>query len=387
MNILITGTLGVGKSHYLVTRILEYIKQGREVYADLDEMEIPGAAPIPKGGWLACPEGSVVIYDEAQKIEDFLFVKGQTVSKNPLIYELADSRKRGYDIIFTTHQPASLHTMILGFVGEHYNVTRPNNRKESHIALWRKAQALPNSDAALNRAEDVFKVPFVDENFKYYKSTVQDTHKTRIPDYIKKLIYKAIFCAIVIACILFYSPMLSLFTNSVKTTFGHNKAEPIIESQSSGITNSKNPFDIKNSMQTKLEQAKQQNTPVQSNQLTSNYDPTKPYSVDYSTYQYQYSDAPHFAGCMATLTKCTCYDQQGASLDVDKAQCKAAIKHLPFNPFKQQNNEVNYDVWKDLAKQERILKANTTEELIAAMNDTASQATVPTIKAVIPTVK
>jgi len=368
MNILITGTLGVGKSHFTVGKILEYIKQGREVYADLDDMKIEGAAPIPEGGWLACPEGSVVIYDEAQKIPDFQFVKGQTVSKNPLIYELADSRKRGYDIIFTTHQPASLHTMLLGFVGEHYNVTRPNNRKESHIALWRKVQVLPNSEAALARAEDVFKEPFDDDRFKLYKSTKLDTHKTRIPSYIKKLIFKAFACFVVIGCILYFSPMLGLFGGSLKTTLGMNKATPET-SKGNVITN---PLAAAQSSAKQFAQVNQTTGSLNlSNAIdtTPKYDPTKPYSVDYSNYQYQYTDAPHFAGCVIMAGKCKCFSQQGSTLDVEKKTCLAVVHGdgMPFNPFHVDQSVpsvTNMDTNQSIKTQTQIEQSNTRQQSV-----------------------
>lgn len=393
MNILITGTLGVGKSHFLVHKIKQYLKEGREVYADLDELNMEGVARIPDGGWLACPEGSVVIYDEAQKIKDFEYIKGQTVSKNPLIYELADSRKRGYDIIFTTHQPDSLHTMLKGFIGEHYNVTRPHNRKESHIALWRKTQSLPNSEAALARAEDVFKLPFNDEYFKYYKSTVQDTHKTRIPKHLIRLAVIAIGCLAIVLGILFGTPMLGFFGNALKTTgvFGKEAKEKAIQEKASQQTQNQptslNPFQNNADAKAKAEQQmlanNAQNNPTGQNANPQNgntisYDPSKPFATDYSQYQYTVKDAPHFTGCLATARTCTCYDQQGAKIEVSNTDCKAAIKSLPFNPFRDtqsQTYQASTNPIQQLSLMEQIKQANTPEQIYKIMNQSQTNQT------------
>ena len=64
---LITAVPGSGKTLHAIGLILKALSEGRAVYARIDGLLIDEVKPAPDD-WRDTPEGSLVIYDEAQEI-------------------------------------------------------------------------------------------------------------------------------------------------------------------------------------------------------------------------------------------------------------------------------------------------------------------------------
>ena len=77
MLILITGKPGSFKTAKTATLAIQYLKEGRQVYTNIDEFDYDGVQKLPENNdWRDTPDGSVIIYDEAQQF-DFLQYKGR----------------------------------------------------------------------------------------------------------------------------------------------------------------------------------------------------------------------------------------------------------------------------------------------------------------------
>ena len=375
---LITGATGDGKSHYAVKLIKEALLTKRPVYTNIEGIDLDGVMPIPENDhgeldWQLCQsanaelglQGALVVYDEAQKQKDnkgekyFAWKGREKLSTRDVISELDTHRHFGYDIIFITQEPNLLHLHLLGFVKEHYHCSRPMNKQGSQIALWRSWQRNPNSSAALERAEDVFFVPFDKEVFEQYKSTELVTDKKlRIPKYIKKTAIIGL-CAFAVIGLLFAfvdNPIFNL--NAYKAVSGDKEGieemkkymPKAVADQMPAKPNASNDLNIecrKGVNVEKPECVKWFDDLSKGNQSVGNsehsvstvsYNPNTPFNDEsFTDLTYEVTAKPVFAGCAKFNGEYIAYTQQGTRLKVSQADCRRVINDgdRPFNYFAQ----------------------------------------------------
>lgn len=176
---LITGVPGSGKSLYAVKLILEHIKEGRQVYADIDGLCIEGVQPAPDD-WRDTPDGSVVVYDECQQR---FGPDGQGRAKNPAIQALEVHRHTGHDLIFITQRERLLHAHIRDLVGRHYHIQRQYG--SHNVKIFRRDEAIDTkSKSALNSCDQSL-WRYDKKLFDCYKSATVHTHKMALPTWLK----------------------------------------------------------------------------------------------------------------------------------------------------------------------------------------------------------
>lgn len=187
---LITAPPGSGKTLYAVYQIhkmLERFKSGetpRPIYANINGLQLEHE-PAPHD-WRDTPEGSVIFYDEAQKIFPS---DGRTgVAQDDRIRSLEEHRHTGHDIWLITQHPTLIHQHIRKLVGKHYHIHRSSGFARVTVWQWDEAVSNPRGGAEKKRAvsSDTFKYP--KQMFELYQSTTLDTHKPTIPGKLKVLI-------------------------------------------------------------------------------------------------------------------------------------------------------------------------------------------------------
>lgn len=211
--ILITGTPGSGKTLYAVSKIKKWIEQGRTVYADIDGLTIEGVEKSPED-WRTTPDGSVIVYDEAQQKEIFKKTRS-TLSENKIVSDFEIHRHTGHDIVFITQSPIFLHTHIRELIGEHFHLHRPYGAKLANIYFWRMCQNNPNTKSAKLQVETTSLFNYDKKLFSYYKSATIHTHKLRIP---AKLTMMIVGCVIAAAVIYHYAGQSRYLTHATATT-------------------------------------------------------------------------------------------------------------------------------------------------------------------------
>ena len=186
---LITGTPGSGKTLFAVSEILEEAKKGRTIYCDIDGLKIDGVMPIADDlDWRDTPEGSLVVYDEAQQNDIFKAGRG-ALSDNPIVKDLEIHRHTGHDIIFITQSPIFMHNHIRQLVGEHMHLHRPYGAAVASVYQWRVCENNPNVESAKKRSENNRLFNFDKKLFDHYKSATVHTHKFKIPSKIRNMIF------------------------------------------------------------------------------------------------------------------------------------------------------------------------------------------------------
>lgn len=323
---LITGTPGSGKTLYAVSLIEKYLEENhklaqkgeptRAIYADIAGLAMDGVLPAPDD-YRTCPDGSVFFYDEIQQRKEFK----DSRASNDVVDSLQVHRHRGFDIFGITQFPSLLHQHFRAVVGQHFHLHRGWGMPSATVYLWAYVILNPNHRSNKAIAERNFRFNYPRRLYSYYSSATKHTHKMRIPP---KFIFLALF--LLGAAYMAYTTMTG--KNFLTEVMSGDKAREPLPSpghapqQTTNATNATAPAPAITGPA----------APQVQPQL--NYDPSKPYEVDYTAMQRQVTQLPQFSGCMQLQTKCKCYTQQGTSLDVSIADCKRVISgDMPFNPF------------------------------------------------------
>lgn len=219
---LITGTPGSGKSLFAVSKILEYVeenkklleqgKEPRNIYADIDELNIEGVEPAPDD-WRDTPDGSVIFYDEIQQRKEFKKSKFD----NQVCDDLQIHRHTGHDIYGITQFPVLLHPNFRAVVGMHYHLHRGWGLSSATVFTWAYCVDAPNAPSNKKIAEGSFRFTYPKDAYKYYKSATQHTHKSRIP--------KKFFILVLMVFLFGYFAVKQLFfkENYIKTIYDKDK--------------------------------------------------------------------------------------------------------------------------------------------------------------------
>ncbi|PSD65979.1 hypothetical protein C7G80_18325 [Acinetobacter nosocomialis] len=366
---LITGQPGNGKTLYAVHLIKQALKEGREVYTNINGIKLD-VLPIPENDkgeldWTLTPKGdaelgikgALIVYDETQKLSYFAYKSKEKLSSNPLITELETHRHHGYDLIFITQSPKFLHLHLLDLVNEHYHVKRPFNKKQAEIHLHRKACMLPETEAAEKRAEDIFKFEYPPELFKEYKSTeIVTNSKLRIPTYMKRLMWIVGLSVVGIIYLVFFRDNFIFGHMMGKDKKNEVAAQNVPAQKADEESNKKIDEACAKQYGMTVEQCADLRDPSKRNNelqatndvrmstISVNYNPNKPYDVELPPDAYEVTSKPIFSGCMKKNGHYVAYTQQGTILhDVSETDCKRLMKQAgdrPFNYFAKSNNEI-----------------------------------------------
>ncbi|WP_065344249.1 zonular occludens toxin domain-containing protein [Acinetobacter gyllenbergii] len=357
MLILITGKPGSFKTAKTATLAIGYLKEGRAVYTNIDEFDYEGVQKLPDGAdWRDTPDGSVVIYDEAQQF-DFLQYKGrEKLSSDERVKQFEVHRHTGHDIILVTQSPSFIHNHVLSLVGSHYHLHRAYGRGFADVFLWRYAVTMPDSTGAKNKAESHEKFKPDSKIFDQYKSTTLDTHKLRVPPIFFKLGGFLVCVIILVLYVVFGSdnPFLSAskLKENVDQSTGKTQPTTVVGSTAASVTSDK----IQN-LDTECRKGQNVERPecvewfnnlsksgqsVGGDRIQISYNPNKPYEAQLpENYQIQVNDYPRISGCMKLSSgKLIAIDQQGNYMpDVSQSDCQNYMRgNRPFDYSKQPTN-------------------------------------------------
>lgn len=360
MLILITAKPGSFKSAKAATMAMNYLKEGRPVYTNIDQFDYEGAKPLPDNSdWRDTPEGSVVIYDEAQQF-DFLQYKGrEKLSSDGRVKELETHRHTGHDIILITQSPTFLHNHVLSLVGSHYHLHRAYGRGFADVFLWRYAVTMPDSTGAKNKAESHEKFKPDSKVFEKYKSTTLDTHKLKIPPIYFKLggFLLAVVCLVGYMVFGSNNPYLSASKIKENAEMASGKKQPeqtqLVGSQAASASmQTQSNLDIECRKGVNVEKpecvkwfndlSKNGGSIGETNKQYVSYNPDKPFDQDdiQQSLQYEVTAKPILSGCMSNPDgSFTAYSQQGTKLKVSQSDCQKIMSgDRPFNYFQNQGN-------------------------------------------------
>lgn len=196
---LITGVPGAGKTLRAVMHIILMIKAGRAVFTNIEGLSLSGVLPAPEN-WMDTPEGSVVVYDEAQRIFPAEGTSGGRSSR-PDIAGMETHRHTGHDIILITQHPNLLHAHVRRLVGRHEHVVRAFGWDQAKV-YTRDEVIKVDSKPALDRCENEWwKHP--KELYAVYQSASMHVSHKRIP---RQVYYFGAGLVALVALLMFVAP-------------------------------------------------------------------------------------------------------------------------------------------------------------------------------------
>lgn len=358
---LITAKPGSFKSAKAATLAIKYLKEGRPVYTNIDQFDYDGANPLPENNdWRNTPDGSVIIYDEAQQF-DFLQYKGrEKLSSDERVKALEVHRHTGHDIFLVTQSPSFLHNHILSLVGSHYHLHRAYGRGFADVFLWRYAVTMPDSTGSKNKAESHEKFKPDSKIFEKYKSTTLDTHKLKIPPLYFKLGGFLAAVVLLIGYMVFGSDNPYLSASKIKENAdiasGKQQQETsqtnLVGSQAASASTQNLDIECRKGVNVEKPECVKWFNDLSSNggsvgqpqNILVSYNPNEPFKTDeiQEQIQYEVTAKPVLSGCMSNPDgSYTAYSQQGTKLKVSQSDCKKIIAgDRPFNYFaEQQKNQ------------------------------------------------
>lgn len=277
---LITGVPGAGKTLRAVELIEGWVKAGRPVYARIDGLNMPGVQEAPDD-WRQTPDGSVVVYDEAQTLFGAEGPKSGRSARAD-IQAMETHRHTGHDLVLVTQHPGLLHSHVRRLVGRHEHVQRVFGSKRVVIA-WRDRCFDVDSRAERSTAVTQSWVHPA-RLFEVYKSASVHVSHAKLPGRIKWLAGFAVACLLVLGIAV--SRLLS----------GPSQSD-LIE-QAAGVDGS----------------VERVATAPAASESVPDHEPVKPWKV-----------RPVVAGCIATISRCQCYTAQGWPIEQDMLECQRFI--------------------------------------------------------------
>lgn len=284
---LITAVPGSGKTLYSIGLIEEALAAGRPVYTNINGLVKEKFSnnqllqPAPDD-WRDTPEGSLVIYDEAQQAHLYPSNAQRGLVTDERLTAMETHRHSGHDLVFITQAPTFVHHHIRKLVGLHVHLYRSRGLQAASRYEWSHTCDSPNDRKEQQRADfTLWKFP--KEHFAYYTSAVMHTHKFRLP---KKLAVLAFFLALGLTFVGY-----NLYKNAGLASVASASASTLVAETATSL-----PF------------------------VT-----TKPS-------QYEWSKTPAavpVAGCIAMPAKnrCQCFSVEGVTLDMTHLDCLNVIGH------------------------------------------------------------
>lgn len=283
---LITAVPGSGKTLSAIAMIIEGLEAGRPVFTNINGLvkdKFPNNSLLQEApdDWRDTPEGSLVIYDEAQQAHLYPSNAQRGKVEDERLTAMETHRHSGHDLVFITQAPTFVHHHIRKLVGEHIHLYRGRGVGGAMRYEWSHTCDSPNDRKEQERATGVF-WKFPKEHFAYYTSAVMHTHKFKIP-------YKIVAIFSVVALILSFVGY-NLIANDGLAVL----SEPVkVEAQAEMLASAR---------------------PVVKTDI------------------YSWSAAPaavSVAGCMANhdTSKCQCYDDDGKTLALEHSQCLSILNN------------------------------------------------------------
>lgn len=309
---LLTGKPGACKTQYAIKRWIFETRQdkdeatkGRPIYtnitglrADLIQQRAGGPAVLPApDDWRETPEGSLIIYDEAQFLWPATGKPG--VPDDPRLTELATHRKGGRDIVMITQDPTLVHHWARKFISQHVHVHRPNQQESSVVYQWNTYRSDPEDHFAIKEADES-RYSQDKTIWEVYDSATIHTHKFKMPPGSRWAIRFALVIALAVLVALGAMWWTSKSRAAEAATSGKDRIEmPGAHAPRSNTDTAKEPTQAQLSLMYQWRETTPTVRPIN--------------------------------GCVASDRRCRCFDFDGLMLDLDEATCRnLAVGNIPM---------------------------------------------------------
>jgi len=190
-----TGLPGHGKTLKAVAELiaLRQADQSRPLYVRGIKGLTVDHATIEGPDWEKCPDGSLIVIDEAQQV----FPTRRSGDTPAFVQALATHRHRGIDIWLITQHPSLLDSFVRRLVDRHTHIFRLSGAEVAQVYEWGELQDDPRSMAS-REVSEAHTWTYPKTAYSAYASAVLHTSKFRLP---KKLVYLAVAAVVAVVCV------------------------------------------------------------------------------------------------------------------------------------------------------------------------------------------
>lgn len=327
---LLTGTPGSGKTLRAVELIEQFLKQGRAVYTNIDSLNLvvkgadgvvrraltfeecpqdanhsyngeplihPDERPSGRFDWRRAPQGSVIVYDEAQQWFPATGRPGR--SADTQIQAMEIHRHLGFDLILVTQHPMLISSHVRRLVNRHEHLYRVYGMERSDI-YWRDRCWDPDSPSERKSANREHWT-FPQRLFSAYRSASMHVKHKRIPRMVK--VYLAVLVVIGLALVWMAWRAAGFFSGAPDVEVATDN--PAVSTPAS-VTFGARPS------------------------VVAVADPL-PVSWEAQDWVGAAPVARPVAGCIASSQRCRCYASDGSPLVIDTSECMRRVREpMPY---------------------------------------------------------
>lgn len=326
---LITGQPGHGKSLLAISKGLEFVKQGREVYAEgFKELDYEkcGFKPLPfkfthwdpedkdeqgrqMPKWQLLPHGAVILLDECY---DYMPQRAAGAKVPAHIDALARHRHHGYDIVLVCQKHDQIDSFVKGLIDPHIHVRRKFGFNVALLKTWDRFE----SNCA--KGTDYIVAPtwrYPKEVFGLYTSATMHTVKKKLPWY---FFAPFVLAPIVVGAIWYAKHSLQAMGDRTGGAVATDGRSP--SSKSANGSSSKDADDDLR----RRDFAAWVKPRVKGQPWTAPaYD------------QLPVQGVPELFCIAVDDGRCTCHTEQGTKYEVDAGVCRSIARDGIYNPFRK----------------------------------------------------
>lgn len=295
---LITGRPGTGKTQYAIARfIVDERKDNpqRRIYSNikglkLDKLQaLTGGEPVGPApdDWRDLPDGSLVIYDEAQQEHLFPATGRPGAPNDERLLRFDTHRHRGFDIVLISQDASLVHHWARKFVGRFIHLERHDGLESTHVSQWE--EVVDPSDFHARQRADKSSRSMNPAIWEVYDSATVHTHKFKVPPGAKNALRLALGAAV----------FLSLLAGGL-WWYMQPDVPAVVEATIAAV-------------------------PAEA-----------PVPVPVASPAMAWREAPTVApinGCASSERRCRCWDFEGRMLDLDEATCRNLAEGIQSMPL------------------------------------------------------
>lgn len=326
---LVTGQPGHGKSLLAIKKGLDYVAQGREVYAaGFKELkyEAAGFKPLPHDfrefdaedkddqgrimpKWMMLPPGSVILLDECY---DYLPTRANGAKVPPHVDALARHRHYGLTIILVCQKHDQLDSFVKGLINEHIHVRRKFGFNVALLKTWDRYE----SNCA--KGTDYLVAPtwrYPKEVYGLYTSATMHAVKKKLPWY-------------------FYAPFV--LVPMVLGAGWYAKHSFVSMGEKSAPAASGDPHTLGNAAGAQGA-AKDEDDALRRRDYAAWVKPRvagQPWTAP-AYDQLPVQGVPDLFCIAVDDGRCTCHTEQGTKYEVDPGVCRSIARDGIYNPFRK----------------------------------------------------
>lgn len=339
---LITGLPGNAKTLYTIGEVKRRAEaEGRPVYyAGIKELQLDWT-PVEADKWMDCPDGSIIVIDECQKV-----FRNRSLGAQPPrhVTELEEHRHRGIDFYMITQHPSLIDPALRRLVQTHKHLIRIFGMEASTVHKWSVCTDNPDK-SHMRKDSEKTRWAFDKSLYGIYKSAEIHTMKRSFP---KKLlvVLAAPFLVVAAGAVVWWVTIGKHQQGAVDQVAPAGAVGAVGLASPAAAAPGKAKLDP-------LEDAKHyvwENTPrVEGLQHTApKYDElTKPVRV------------PVPAACIQYRGTCKCLSQQGTPMDVKESMCVEFARNGFFEDF---DPEKDREASERTARSVRVLNGQVDEQ-------------------------